>query len=121
MGAVEGTSTSRTVAKSLKHATLTLFPKPDAAVELLAQQGLDAIAMGRESLVDFSKKLPGTRLLDEIIQSTGVVIVVPKNRLAAREWAARFLEEAKADGTVRRALDGAGFTNAAVAPPATRR
>ena len=31
------------------------------------------------------------------------------------------LEEAKADGTVRRALDGAGFTNAAVAPPATRR
>jgi len=121
VGAVEGTSTSRTVAKSLKHATLTLFPKPDAAVELLAQQGLDAIAMGRESLVDFSKKLPGTRLLDEIIQSTGVVIVVPKNRLAAREWAARFLEEAKADGTVRRALDGAGFTNAAVAPPATRR
>ena len=121
VGAVEGTSTSRTVAKSLKHATLTLFPKPDDAVELLAQRQLDAIAMGRESLIGFSKKLPGTRLLDDIIQSTGVVVVVPKNRPAAREWAARFVEEAKANGTVRRVLDGAGFTNAAVAPPAAKR
>ena len=121
VGGVEGTSTSRTVAKSLKHATLTLFPKPDGAVELLAQGKLDAIAMGRESLIDFSRKLSGTRLLDDIIQSTGVVVVVPKNRPATREWAARFIEEAKADGTVRRALDAAGFTNAAVAPPAAKR
>jgi polar amino acid transport system substrate-binding protein len=121
VGCVEGTSTSRAVAKSLRRATLTLFPKPDDAVDLLAQGRLDAIAMGRESLIDFSKKLPGTRLLDEIIQSTGVAIVVPKDRPATREWAARFLEDAKANGTVRRALDGAGFTNAAVAPPAGKR
>ena len=48
---------------------------------------------------------------------TGVVIVVPKNRPATRAWAARFIEDAKKNGTVRRALDGAGFVNAAVAPP----
>lgn len=118
VGGVEGTSTSRTVAKALKHATLTLYPKPDAAVALLGQGKLDAIAMGRESLVDFSKKMPGTRLLDEVIQSTGVVVVVPKNRAATRAWAAQFIEEAKANGTVRRALDSAGFQNAPVAPPA---
>jgi len=121
VGCVEGTSTSRTVAKSLKHATLTLFPKPDGAVELLGQGRLDAIAMGRETLIEFSRRLPGTRLLDDIIQSTGIVVVVPKNRPATREWAARFLEEAKANGTVRRALDRAGFTNAAVAPPLAKR
>ena len=90
-------------------------------VELLGQGRLDAIAMGRETLIEFSKRLPGTRLLSDIIQSTGVVIVVPKNRPATREWAARFVEEAKANGTVRRALDGAGFTNAAVAPPLAKR
>ncbi len=116
VGGVEGTSTSRTVAKALKHAKLTLYPKPDLAAELLGQGKLDALAMGRESLVDFSKRMPGTRLLDEVIQSTGVVVVVPKNRAATREWAARFMEEAKRDGTVRRALDSAGFVNAAVAP-----
>ena len=116
VGAVEGTSTSRTVAKSLKNASLSLYPNPDAAVELLGQGRLDVIAMGRESLVDFAKKVPGTRLLDEVIQSTGVVVVVPKNRPATREWAARFLEQAKVDGTVRRALDNGGFANATVAP-----
>jgi len=36
-------------------------------------------------------------------------------------WAARFVEEAKADGTVRRALDGAGFTSATVPPAVTQR
>lgn len=118
VGAVTGTSTSRTVAKSLVHASLTLFPKADDAREQLAQGRVDALAMGREALVDFAKKLPGTRLLDDIIQSTGVVVVVPKSRPATRAWAGRFLEEAKADGTVRRALDNAGFSDTAVAPPA---
>jgi polar amino acid transport system substrate-binding protein len=74
--------------------------------------------MGREALLDFSRKMTGTRLLDEVIQSTGVVVVVPKARPAARVWAARFVEEAKKDGTVRRALDSAGFIDAAVAAPA---
>jgi polar amino acid transport system substrate-binding protein len=118
VGGVEGTSTSRTVAKALKHASLTLYPTPVAAGENLGQGRLDALAMGREALLDFSRKMPGTRLLDEVIQSTGVVVVVPKGRPAAREWAARFVEEAKQDGTVRRALDSAGFVDAAVAAPA---
>jgi polar amino acid transport system substrate-binding protein len=118
VGGVEGTSTSRTVAKALKHASLTLYPNPGAAGENLGQGRLDALAMGREALLDFSRKMPGTRLLDEVIQSTGVVVVVPKARPAAREWAARFIEEAKKDGTVRRALDSAGFVDAAVAAPA---
>ena len=118
VGGVEGTSTSRTVGKALKHASLTLYATPDAAVEVLGRGGLDALAMGRDALAEFSRKMRGTRLLDEVIQSTGVVVVVPKNRPAAREWAARFVEEAKTDGTVRRALDGAGFAKATVAPPA---
>jgi polar amino acid transport system substrate-binding protein len=116
VGGVEGTSTSRTVAKALKHATLTLYPKPDPAAAMLGEGKLDALAMGRESLIDFSRKMPGTRLLDEVIQSTGVVVVVPKDRAATRGWAVQFMGVAKTDGTVRRALDSAGFTNAPVAP-----
>ena len=117
VGAIEGTSTSRTVARSIKQASLVLFPKADDAVGQLAQGRVDVLAMGREALVDVAKKIPGTRVLEEAIQSTGVVVVVPKNRPVARAWAAQFLEEAKADGTVRRALDNAGFASAAVAPP----
>jgi polar amino acid transport system substrate-binding protein len=119
VGGVEGTSTSRTVAKTLKHASLTLYANPGAAVAVLNRGELDALAMGRDALMEFSRRMPGTRLLDEVIQSTGVVVVVPKSRPAAREWAAQFIEAAKKDGTVRRALDSAGFVDAAVAP-ATR-
>ena len=117
VGVIEGTATSRTVAKSLKRASLATFPKPEAAAALLGKGELDALAMGTEALTDLAKGLPGTRVLDEPVQSTGVVVTVPKNRPAARDWAARFVEDAKEDGTVRRAFDSAGFANVAVAPP----
>jgi polar amino acid transport system substrate-binding protein len=116
VGAIAGTSTSRTVAKSLKHAALTTFPKPEAAAALLGQGQLDALAMGTDALIDIAKGLPGAHVLDEPVQSTGVVVTVPKNRHATRDWAAHFIEEAKGDGTVRRAFDSAGFAGTAVAP-----
>jgi polar amino acid transport system substrate-binding protein len=116
VGCIEGTSTSRTVARTVKLATVTNFPKPEAAAELIENGQLDALAMGVGALEDLSRKRPGTRVLDDIIQSTGVVVVVPKGHAAAKEWANRFLTKAKVDGTVRRALDGAGFAKDKVAP-----
>jgi polar amino acid transport system substrate-binding protein len=116
VGCIEGTSTSRTVEKSLKQAKLTKFVKPEEAAELIGKGELDALAMGMGALEDLSRKLPGTKVLDEVIQSTGVVVVVPKGKAAAKAWAAHFLDDAKADGTVRRALDGNGFTSDKVAP-----
>lgn len=117
VGAIDGTATSRTVARSLTHAALTTFPKPEAAASALAQGTLDALAMGTDALIDLARDLPGARVLDEPVQSTGVVVTVPKNRPAVRAFAARFIEGAKADGTVRRAFDSAGFSTTAVAPP----
>jgi polar amino acid transport system substrate-binding protein len=116
VGCIDGTSTSHTVAKTLKHATLSLLAKPEAAVELIGSGQLDALAMGMEALDDITKKLPGTRVLDQVIQSTGVVVVVPKGHAASRDWALHFMEDAKADGTVRRALDSGGLAHVKVAP-----
>ncbi|WFU83142.1 transporter substrate-binding domain-containing protein [Bradyrhizobium sp. CIAT3101] len=116
VGCIEGTSTSRTVEKSLKQAKLTKFVKPEQAAELIGKGELDALAMGMGALEDLSRKLPGTKVLDEVVQSTGVVVVVPKGKTVAKVWAAQFLTEAKADGTVRRALDSNGFTADKVAP-----
>jgi polar amino acid transport system substrate-binding protein len=118
VGCIAGTATSRTVAKSLKRASLATFEKPEAATDLIGKGQLDALAMGMEALQDIAKKLPGTRVLDDVIQSTGVVVAVPKNRAATRDWAAHFVEDAKKDGTVRRAFDASGFADVAVAPPA---
>jgi polar amino acid transport system substrate-binding protein len=118
VGAVEGTSTSRILMRTLKHAKLVLFPKAGEAQAQFDAQRLDALAMGREALDDYAANHPGTQVLPENIQTTAVIVVVPKSRPATKAWAARFIEEAKRDGTVRRALDHAGFTSAALAPPA---
>lgn len=115
VGCVEGTSTLRTVAKTLKHAALTTFARAGDAADQIGKGEIDALAMGMEAVKDLSKKFPGTKVLDEVIQSTGVVVVVPKGHAATREWAARFLQDAKADGTVRRALDSGGFPDEKVA------
>jgi polar amino acid transport system substrate-binding protein len=48
-------------------------------------------------------------------------VAVPKNRPASLAYVSTFIEQAKANGTVRRALDNAGLTKAAVAPPAAAR
>ena len=64
VGCIEGTSTSRTVERTLKAATVTKFVKPETAVELIRNGQLDALAMGMEALEDLSRKLPrhqGTR------------------------------------------------------------
>jgi hypothetical protein len=55
----------------------------------------DALAIGTEALIDLAKSLPGTQVLDEPVQSTGVVVTVPKNQPATRDWAVRLVETQK--------------------------
>lgn len=43
-------------------------------------------------------------------------MAVPKGRPRARVFVAEFIEQAKADGTVRRALDQLGLTKSVMAP-----
>jgi polar amino acid transport system substrate-binding protein len=116
VGCIEGTSTCRTVAKTLQHASVTPQAKADDAAALIGKGELDALAMGTEAVEGLTRQLPGTKVLDGVIQSTGVVVVWPKGHSAAGAWASHFLEAAKLDGTVRRALDSGGSTDAKVAP-----
>ncbi len=115
VGVIEGTGTSRAVANDLQRAALTSFPRAENAVEAIGKGELDALAMGMEAVKDLSRKLPGTKVLDEVIHSTGVVVVAPKGHAAAGDWATRFIQGAKADGTLRRALDVSGFAGEKVA------
>jgi len=45
-------------------------------------------------------------------------VAVPKGRSEALKLVSGLIEDAKRSGTVRRALDAAGFKDAEVAPPA---
>ena len=113
---VDGTTTARSAARSLKNTTLRTYRTADELLELMRTGGADAIALGRESLGGMQAKLSGSRILDGHFQATGTAVAVPKGRSAALAYVTGFVDRAKKDGTVRGALDAAGLKNASVAP-----
>jgi polar amino acid transport system substrate-binding protein len=76
----------------------------------------DAFALSHDSLPPLAAGLPGSGILDGGFQRTGIAVAVPKNRPQALAAVTEFMEEAKRSGVVRRALDDAGYKDAAVAP-----
>jgi polar amino acid transport system substrate-binding protein len=112
---VEGTTTARSAARSLKNNTVKTYRTADELLELMRTGGADAIALGRESLSGMQAKLPGSRILDGHFQATGTAVAVPKGRPAALAYVTAFVERAKKDGTVRKALDSAGLKDSPVA------
>ena len=67
-----------------------------------------------------SAKLPGSRMLPGSFLNSFVAVAVPKNRPAALAYVSVFVEDAKAAGSVRRALDNAGLKTSTVAPAEKR-
>jgi polar amino acid transport system substrate-binding protein len=114
--AVENTATARAAARSLEKNTLTLVKSADELFELLRSGRADAVAQSRESLTAMAAKLPGARVLAGAILSSYVAVAVPKGRPAALAYVTAFVEEAKASGSVRRALDNGGLRSSVVAP-----
>jgi polar amino acid transport system substrate-binding protein len=83
----------------------------------MARQGQgDAFALSHDSFAGLLPRLPGARVLPGHFQQTGIAVAVPKGRPAALKIASELIEVAKTSGLVRRALDAAGFPEAAVAP-----
>ena len=60
--------------------------------------------------------MPGARVLDGAFLNSTTAAAEPKGRARARVFVTEFIEQAKADGTVRRALDQLGLAKSVVAP-----
>jgi polar amino acid transport system substrate-binding protein len=114
---VANTTTIRTAERTLKSAQIVGGASMDEVVGLLRDSKVDAIAFGREALEGLLPKLPGARLLDGHFHATGAAVAVPKERPAALAYVTAFIEEAKANGLVREALDENGISGP-VAPAA---
>jgi polar amino acid transport system substrate-binding protein len=118
---VANTTTGRAAAGSLKLAQFTTFRSVPELMEEIRAGRADAVALSRESLKNFSKRFPGSRILPGGFWRTGVAVAVPKGHKSRLTFVTAFLENAKVTGSVRRALDGAGLYEAAVAPPETKK
>jgi polar amino acid transport system substrate-binding protein len=113
---VANTTTIRSAERAFKSAQLVGAGSMDEVVGLLRDGKVNAIAFGREALEGLLPKLPGARLLDGHFHATGAAVAVPKDKPAALAYVTAFIEDAKASGLVRKALDDNGITGP-VAPP----
>lgn len=117
VGGIAGTTTARTAIATLKNTKVLNFRTVEEIVAKMKAGEVDAIALGRESLRGLVPQLPGARVLDGYFHAAGTAVAVPKGKPAALAYVTRFIEEAKTNGILRRALDDAGFADLAMAPP----
>jgi polar amino acid transport system substrate-binding protein len=115
---VRNHSSTMTLGSMLKHAKLVYAETPDAAFDLLRTGQSDAMASVRPALLDYSTKLPGSRVLEDRYGANLIAMAVPKGQAGRLAYISEFIEEAKASGLVQRAIERAGLRGVQVAPPA---
>jgi polar amino acid transport system substrate-binding protein len=113
---ISNTTTVRSARRTAPNASVEEVPSVELMTQMAATGKGDAFALSHDSFAGLLPKLPGARVLAGHFQQTGIAVAVPKGRPEALKIASGLMENAKKFGTVRRALDGAGFTDAEVAP-----
>jgi polar amino acid transport system substrate-binding protein len=101
----------------LKQAKLVYAETPDPTFDLLRTGDADVMASARSTLLEYSTKLPGSRVLKDRYGATLSRLVVPKDQAGWLEYVSEFVEEAKASGLVQQAIDRVGPRGVQVAPP----
>jgi polar amino acid transport system substrate-binding protein len=114
VAAVNNTTTMRGAIAHLKHAKVTGYQTYDEIFNLLKSSEVDAFALSRDQLHAMAKKIPGTRVLDETFKQTVTAVAVPLNHPLAAAFASKFMTEAIANGTLRKAYDSNGMKDAPI-------
>jgi len=92
----------------VRHARFVETEVPEAALEMLRTGKADALASARDLLVDYSGRLPGSRVLQDAYGGNRTGMAVPKGNAGRLACINEFVEEAKATGLVRRSIERAG-------------
>jgi len=104
--------------RNLKNAKLESVKDNDTAFENLRSGKADAYAGLAQGLVNYSAKLPGSRLLEGRFMAVQQSIAVPRGKDAGLAFLRAVVEDAKSSGLVARAIEKTGARGVAVAPPA---
>ena len=102
--------------RTLKHATLLRTSAMNDSVEAVRNGKADAMAAAKTFLFPASDRVPGSRIVDGMFDAEEITIAVKKGNQAGAEFVRRFLEEAKAKGVVRQAMDKARIRGLSEAP-----
>ena len=114
VAADNNTTTMRGAISHLKNAKVTGYQTYDEIFGLLSKGEVDAFALSRDQLNAMSRKIPGTRVLDETFKQTVTAVAVPPNQPQSLAFAVKFLTEAISNGTLRKAYDNNGLKDSPV-------
>jgi polar amino acid transport system substrate-binding protein len=116
IAAVSHHASTLSLSRILKHAQLVYAATPDPTFELLRSGQAEAFASVRGVLLEYSAKLPGSRVLDEHYGANLVGMVVPKGQAARLAYISEFIEQAKASGLVQHVIERASLPGYKMAP-----
>jgi len=117
IGVLEKAGADLCLSSTLKNAVLVRVKSVAELFALFGAGKADVIAATKTALFTEAGKQPGTRVLDGRILVEPIGMGVPKGRdTAAAVYVGKFVEEAKAEGLVKSAIERAGLRGVVVAP-----
>jgi polar amino acid transport system substrate-binding protein len=114
---VQAHASTLTLTRLRKKAELVSVDTPDSAFELLRAGRVNAWASARQVLVDYSARMPGSRVLEDRYGVNRAAVVVAKGEAARLAYISEFIEEIKESGFVQRAIARSGWRGVRVASP----
>lgn len=106
---ISGTTTIRSATRTLKNTTPVSVTSVEEALAMVRDGRADAFALTHDTLSALAPRVPGSRILEGAFNGIYTAVAVPKGRPAALAFIARWLEEAREDGSVQRVLERNGF------------
>jgi polar amino acid transport system substrate-binding protein len=116
IAAVRNHASTNALIPVLKMAQLVYADTPDPTFSLLRDGQADAMASVRSTLLPYSARLAGSRVLDDHYGANINRMVIAKGNPGRLAYINEFIEEAKASGLVQRAIDRVGPAGARVSP-----
>ena len=93
----------------LEHAERVYADTPDAAFELFRAGAAGALAGIRPGLLMYAAQIPGVRVLEGCYGRNVIALALRKGKAGRLAYARAFVERARTDGTVERAIASAGL------------
>src|SRR3990172_4459073 len=117
VGVLEKSAADNLLSRTLKNATLFRAKSVPELNALLLSGKADVIALGKTGLFAAAPNLPGPPVLAGSFLVKPIPMGLPKGRdSAAAAYVGKFVEEAKAEGLVKSAIERAGVRGGVVAP-----
>ena len=83
---------------------------------MFAAKEIDAFGASRPRLSALVAEIPGTRLVPDNLFGVPQTVILPKGKAAALETVNRFIDDARASGLLKAAIEKSGVVGLEVAP-----